>query len=153
MADELTDEARRELFKVVRQSARELSRAETIKHIENPPHLLNGGERLPAGKRGPRTERTHYDLRHERLKGRYHTIKRLPDAGADARRKSGEPLARLIQAKVEEALAAIPAHAPERKLTGLIARHLQEKRHTFDPKAIREALRRLGRVKGKTTPD
>ena len=149
----LTDEERLASFRAARQSARPLSRAETVAYLENPPHLLNGSERLPAGKRGPRTERTHYDLRFERLKGRYHTIKTLPDAGADARRGSGEPLARLIQRKVEEVAGAIPTSTPERDLTGLVSRELDCRGFNFDPKAIREALRHLGRIKEITTPD
>lgn len=135
------------MFKATRQTARRLSRAETIAFIENPPHLLNGGERLPAGKRGARTKRTHYDLRHERLKGRYHRIKRLPEAGADARRGAGESLRAFILRLVESEARLIPETTPERDLTGLVMRAIQFKRHQFDHKAIRRALRQLGRIK------
>lgn len=156
-APALTDEERLALFKATRQSGRQLSRDETVAHLENPPHLLNGCDRLPAGKRGPRTERTLYDLRFERLKGRYHRIKRLPDAGAPhvaaARRKAGEPQRSLIQRKVEEVAAEIPTSTPERDLTRLVSLELEGGGFTFDPKAVRAALRCLGRIKEKTTPD
>lgn len=126
---------------------RALSRADTVAYLENPPHLLNGGERLPAGKRGARTKRTHYDLRFEKFKGRYHRLKRLPDAGAAARRKAGEPLRALILRQVESVARLIPEATPERELTGRVMRALQFKRHRFDPKAVRWALRQLGRIK------
>lgn len=126
---------------------RALSRAEAVAYLENPPHLLNGGERLPAGKRGARTKRTHYCLRFEKLRGRYHRLKRLPDAGATARRKAGEPLRAFILRQVEGVARLIPDTTPPRKLTGLVLIALQLRRYRFDPKVIRGALRQLGRIK------
>lgn len=87
---------------------RTLSRAETVAFLESPPHLLNGGERLPAGKRGARTKSTNYDLRYERLKGHYHRLKRLPDAGAIARRKAGEPMRTFVLRIVKAEAGLIP---------------------------------------------
>lgn len=136
-----------DLHKATRQSTRRYTRAETIAVFENPPHPLNGGERLPAGKAGRRTKRTHYDLRFEKLKGHYHRIKRLPDAGARARRKAVEPLHKLILRRVDAEARLIPETTPERDLTGLVMRALQLKRDNFDRKAIRRALRQLGRIK------
>lgn len=153
-SEAMTDDDRRafvrdllNLLTATRQTARHLSRAETVAFLESPPHLLNGWERLPAGKRGARTKRTHYDLRAARHRGRYHTIKRLPDAGAAARRKMGEPLRAFILRRVEAEARLIPETVPPRKLTGLVSRALSLKGDRFDLKAIRDALRQLGRLK------
>lgn len=137
----------RDLIKAIHQHPRQLSRAETIAFLENPPHLLNGGERLPAGKRGARTKRTHYDLRYGRFKGHYHRIKRLPDAGAVARRKIGEPLRAFVLRRVDAVAKLIPETTSERDLTGLVMRALQLKGDRLDRKAVRDALRQLGRIK------
>lgn len=153
--DDLSDEDREALKRLAHDAikaihatgGRALSRAEVIAFLENPPHLLNGGERLPAGKRGARTKRTYYDLRYERLKGHYHRLKRLPDAGAAARRKAGEPLRAFVLRIVKAEADLIPETTPERKLTGLVSVALQIKGHRVGEKAIRAALRQLGRIK------
>lgn len=151
---DLSDEDREALVRLAldaikaihRNGGRALSRTETIAFLENPPHLLNGGERLPAGKRGARTKRTYYDLRHEKLRGHYHRIKRLPDAGAAARRKAGEPLRAFILRRVDTEAKAIPEATPRSYITGLVMRALQLKGDRFDRRAVRDALLRLGRI-------
>jgi hypothetical protein len=143
-SQELADE----LIKSIHaKGGRHLSREEKIAFLENPPALLNGGECLPASSRGPRTKRTYYDLRYERLKGKYHRLKRLPESGADSRRGAG-----LVLREVEKVAGKFCCQ-PERKLTGLVSRELEAQGLAFDRKAIREALKRLGDIRGKTTPN
>jgi hypothetical protein len=118
-----------------------LSRVETVAFLENPPHLLNGVEPLPAGKRGPRTKRTHYDQRFERMKGRYHLIKRLPDS----RKRLGLPLLERVKAFALAELALHP-DKPDRTLARrvLCAMGKNRREPTRDIGTIRRALVTLG---------
>jgi hypothetical protein len=96
-----------------------LSREETIDFIERPIDMGTPVP-LPSGKRGPRTRRTQYDAAYERRKGLYHRLKRLPEKGAEGRRKIGDKTRR----DVAEAAKKLPTNKrmPRSKIQQEMAR-------------------------------
>jgi hypothetical protein len=125
-----------------------LSREEIIDFIERPIDM-GPPERLPPGKRGPRTKRTQYDAARDRRKGLYHRLKRLPENGAEGRRKIGDKTRELVSKTRQEVMRDLPStpkRQPVKKIQQRMARKGQSALHE---RTIGRHLRHLK----KTIPD
>lgn len=112
--------------------------------LERPPAMLNGDE-YPKGSRGPASALTYHQIRGNRISTALHQLMALPGMGAAVRRKAWTPLRRVA----DEVARTIPAETPEHDLTRLVSDGLERKGLNYSTKAVREALRWLGRLKKK----
>ena len=133
-----------------------LSRDETIAFLENPPHLLNGVERLPAGKRGPRSKYTRYDARFldvpepHRFMG-WRILRKHCVAVPKSRKERGKNLLNLVNRFAIDEVTSKP-NAPSRTLARRVYVAMELANQTRHIDTIREALQRLGYLKTKNHP-
>lgn len=151
LPDAEREELAHELMKAIHaQGGREMSRSEVVSLLEKPPHLLDGTERLPAGKRGPRTERTRYSLRMEKgspWRWAWKHYKAVPES----RHQAGKPLPVLVERFAKEELARKP-NAPSRTLARRVCVAMELVGHGKHIDTIRRALQRLGYLKARNPP-
>jgi hypothetical protein len=119
-------------------------RAAILDFLESPSAILNGEEH-PRGNRGPASALTYHQIRGKRISTALHQLRALPEVGAAVRRDALTPLRRMV----DEVARTIPADTPEHDLTRLVSDGLERKGLNYSVKAVREALRWLGRIKKK----
>ncbi|MFH1816642.1 MAG: hypothetical protein ABIK08_04050 [Pseudomonadota bacterium] len=112
--------------------------------LDKPPALLNGDEH-PKGNRGPASTLTYHQIRGKRINTALYLLMALPGMGAAVRREAWTPLRRVA----DEVARTIPAETPEHDLTRLVSDGLERKGLNYSVKAVREALRWLGRIEKK----
>lgn len=161
LLDSLSDAERMELAheltkEIHRQGGRRLSRVEAVALAENPPHLLNGSERLPAGTRGKRSRFTCYDRRAIRIKSRefsgWRWLWKHYKAVPESRTRTGQVLLNKV---MDAALVEVTYHPG--KSTRTLARRVMNalsraKQGDYDIGTIRRALQKLGFLKAKNPP-
>lgn len=119
-------------------------RGAILDFLDRPSAVLNGDE-YPKGSRGPASGLTYHQIRGKRISTALHRLMSLPGIGAAVRRKAWTPLRRVV----DEVARTIPAETPEHNLTRLVSDELERKGLNHSTKAVREALRWLGRIKKK----
>ncbi len=96
-------------IKEAHKNGRRMTHEEVIVLLNNPPALLNGCEKLPGGKRGPKSKHTYYDRRIKRLDGKEFTGWRWAwkhyVAVPESRRAAGKPTRDKIEAAAKSVLA------------------------------------------------
>lgn len=128
-----------ELLKAARRKPQ--PRNTILDFLERPPAILNGEEH-PKGSRGPASALTYHQIRGKRISTALHRLMALPGMGAAVRREAWTPLRRVV----EEVARTIPTDTPEHDLTRLVSDGLELKGLSYSVKAVREALRWLGRI-------